>query len=116
MPADTRPAISADERALMLLLALVHLQQRAPQKAETLYAALVALNPRDTQAMKGIACARLEIGKAQAALEVLDSITDPNEPSATVHLLRARAFAQLGEFENAQVAMRAFGQLRVVEE
>ncbi len=101
-----------DERTLMLLLAYVHLQHRAPAKAETLYAALAALDPSDGLAAKGLAWARLESGKPKAALAVLDSITGPGEPSAVVQLLRARAFAQMDALEDAQVAMRAFTTAR----
>ena len=102
-----------DERTLLLLLAYVHLQQGAPAKAETLYAALVALDSGDSLAAKGLAWARLEAGKPKAALAVLDGIVGPGEPGAVVQLLRARAFAQLGQIEDAQVAMRAFGAARV---
>ncbi|WP_129781722.1 type III secretion apparatus assembly chaperone SctY [Peristeroidobacter soli] len=101
-----------DERTLLLLLAYVHLQHSAPAKAETLYAALVALNPNDALAAKGLACARLESGKPKAALAVLDGIVGPGEPSAVVQLLRARAFAQLDQSQDAQVAMRAFAAAR----
>lgn len=101
-----------DERTLMLLLAYVHLQQGAVGKAETLYGALVALDPRDAHAAKGLAWARLEAGKPKAALDALDGIVGVGEPGATVQLLRARAHAQLGFVEDAQVAMRAFGVAR----
>jgi predicted Zn-dependent protease len=101
-----------DERTLMLLLAYVHLQHGAPGKAETMYAALVALDAADTLASKGLAWAHLEAGKPKAALAVLDGIVGPGEPGAVVQLLRARAFAQLDQLEDAQVAMRAFAIAR----
>ncbi len=111
-PPDQEDAIlQGDERTLVLLLAYIHVQHGAPEKAETLYAALLALAPDDTQAAKGLAWARLEMGKAQGALAVLDAITGPGEPSSVVQLLRARALAQLGQLEDAQVAMRAFRKL-----
>ena len=104
-----------DERTLMLLLAYVHLQQGTAAKAETLYAALVTLDSGDALAAKGLAWARLEAGKPKAALAVLDGIVGPGEPGAVVQLLRARAFAQLGQVEDAQVAMRAFGAARAAK-
>ncbi len=51
------------------------------------------------------------MGKAQGALSVLDAITGPGEPGSVMQLLRARALAQLGQLEDAQVAMRAFAKL-----
>ena len=104
-----------DERTLMLLLAYVHLQQGAAGKAETLYAAIVALDSDDALAAKGLAWARLEAGKPKAALAVLDGIVGPMEPGAVVQLLRARAFAQLDQIDDAQVAMRAFGAARAAK-
>lgn len=101
-----------DERTLMLLLAYVHLQHGAPAKAETLYGALVSLDPGDAMAAKGLAWARLEAGNAKGALDVLDGIVGPGEPSAVVQLLRARAFAQMDAIEDARVAMRAFAVAR----
>lgn len=97
---------------LMLLLAFVHLQQGTPQKAETLYAALLALDPGDTAAAKGLAWAQLEAGRAHATLATLDRITGPMEPSAVVQLLRARALAQTAQIDDARVAMRAFNAAR----
>lgn len=107
--------LSADERTLILLLAFVHLQQGTPQKAETLYAALVALDPTDTMAAKGLAWAQLEAGRPKATLATLDRITGPMEPSAVVQLLRARALAQTARLDDAQVAMRAFNAARTRE-
>ncbi len=104
--------MEAEQRTLILLLAYVHLQHRSPQKSETLYAGLLAMDEHDTEAAKGLAWARLAAGKPKAALGVLDGITGPGEPGAVVQFLRARAFVQLGLFEDAQVAMRAFGTLR----
>jgi Flp pilus assembly protein TadD len=107
--------MSRDERTLIQLLAFVHLRHGAPQRSESLYAALVAVDANDAEAAKGLAWARLEAGKAQAALDVLDGISGPAEPGAVVQLLRARAFAQLGRLEDARVSMRAFGALRAAE-
>ena len=104
-----------DERTLLLLLAYVHLQHGAPAKAETFYAALASLDPGDALAAKGLASARLEAGKPKAALDVLDGIVGPGEPSAVVQLLRARAFAQMDAIEDARVAMRAFAIARVAQ-
>ncbi len=104
--------MEADERTLILLLAYVHLLHGAPQKSETLYAGLLALDAHDTEAAKGLAWARLETGKPKAALGVLDGIVGPGEPGAIVQLLRARAFVQLSLLEDAQVAMGAFNTLR----
>lgn len=93
---------------MILLLAYVHLYHGAAHKAETLYAALHALVPHDAGVAKALACAQLALGKAAAALGALDGITGPGEPCAVVQLLRARALAQAGQQEDAQVAMRAF--------
>jgi predicted Zn-dependent protease len=105
-------AMREDERTVILLLAYVHLQHGAPHKAETLYAAMHALDPHDNLVAKGLACAQLEMGKPQAALAVLDGITGRGEPSAVVQLLRARAFVQTERLDDAHVAMRAFGASR----
>lgn len=111
-PPDPDDAVlQGDERTLVLLLAYIHVQHGSPEKAETLYAALLALAPGDVQAAKSLAWARLEMGKAQGALSVLDAITGPGEPGSVMQLLRARALAQLGQLEDAQVAMRAFAKL-----
>jgi hypothetical protein len=104
---DATPA-SEEERTVILLLAYVHLHHGAAHKAETLYAALHVLAPHDAGVAKGLACARLALGKAVAALGVLDGITGPGEPGAVVQLLRARALAQAGQLEDARVAMRAY--------
>ena len=109
---DADRAMREEERTVLLLLAYVHLQHGDPQKAETLYAALHALNPHDSLAAKGLACACLGMGKPQAALAVLDGITGPQEPSAVVQLLRARAFVQSERLDDAHVAMKAFGASR----
>jgi len=101
-----------DERMLILLLAFVHLRQGMPLKAETLYAALVALDPDDTLAAKGLAWAQLESGRPKATLATLDRVSGPHEPSAVVQLLRARALAQLDLLDDARVAMRAFNKTR----
>jgi hypothetical protein len=99
---------SEEERTVILLLAYVHLYHGAAHKAETLYAALHALAPHDAGVAKGLAGAQLALGKAAAALGVLDGITGPGEPGAVVQLLRARALVHTGQMEDAQVAMRAF--------
>jgi len=104
--------VRSDDQELTRLLAYVYLQNGVPAKAETLYAALLALDPDDRSAAKGLAWARLEADQPAAALKVLDAITGPGEPSAVVQLLRARAFARLDQADNAQVAMRAFLALR----
>lgn len=101
-----------DDQTLMRLLAYVYQQNGLPAKAEALYAALCALNPHDLDAAKGLAWARLELGKPKSALKVLDTIVGPNEPGAVVQLLRARALALLDQPDDAQVAMRAFLALR----
>ncbi|MEJ0035259.1 MAG: hypothetical protein WDO68_04140 [Gammaproteobacteria bacterium] len=108
---ETEAFLGSDERTLLLLLAYIHVQHGAAEKAEPLYAALLALAPDDAEAAKGLAWARLEMDGAQAALTVLDTIAAPGEPGAVLHLLRARALARLGHVDDACVAMRSFRKL-----
>ena len=104
--------MSRNDLTLIRLLAYMSLRFGAFAKAETLYAALLALAPDDADAAKGVAWARLEDGRPQAALDALDQVTGPGEPGTVVQLLRARALARLGRADDAGVAMRAFIALR----
>lgn len=101
-----------NDLTLIRLLAFMMLRCGAHDRAQTLYAALRALDADDHEASKGLAWARIESGQPKAALDVLDEIVGPNEPGPVVQLLRARAFARLGHNEDAAVAMQAFIALR----
>jgi Flp pilus assembly protein TadD len=101
-----------NDLTLIRLLAYMSLRFGAFAKSEALYAALLALAPHDGDAAKGLAWARLEAGRPQAALDALDQVAGPGEPGAVVQLLRARALARLGRTDDAGVAMRAFIALR----
>jgi hypothetical protein len=99
-----------NDLTLIRLLAYMSVRFGAFAKAETLYAALLTLDPDDDDAAKGLAWARLEAGRPQAALDALDGAA--GAPTAVTHLLRARALARLGRPDDAYVAMRGFLGLR----
>jgi predicted Zn-dependent protease len=93
---------------LLRLLGMFYMQSARPERAATLYRALARLEPQNPAHAKALAFANLTDGNAVVALEILDSIVAPGEPSAEVHLMRAQALAALNRGEDAQVSMRAF--------
>lgn len=104
--------MQANDLLLIRLLAYTAMRFGAHDKAQTLYAALLALDPADLGAARGQAWAWLEAGRPREALARIDTLEGPDEPRPVSQLLRARALAQLGRGEDADVAMKAFLALR----
>jgi predicted Zn-dependent protease len=102
----------AHEADVLRLVAFFYMQSGRPSQAATLYRALSLLQPQDVKHAKSLAYAYLSQGNAEHALEMLDSIVGPNEPSPEVHLMRAQALAALDRIDDAQVSMRAFLSMR----
>jgi len=96
------------QRELLELLGFVYLQNARPEKAETVYAALVALEPRNPRYALSLACAQVRCGKAEAALANLDRMLERGDISAPVHLLRGQALTSLGREPEAQRALNAY--------
>lgn len=106
------PSMSHAEGELLHMLAYVYVQNGAPARAATLYAALHQLSPGDGAVAQALAWARIESGQLQAALEVLDGPAAAQAPALLNALLRARAHAGLRQDEAAHAAMQAFMRLR----
>ncbi|MQA40708.1 type III secretion apparatus assembly chaperone SctY [Rugamonas aquatica] len=104
--------MSSNALDLIQLLAYVYVQNGAPCRAESLYAALHVLEPDNSIVAKALAWASIEAGQPLQALKVLDGVVGPREPDALLQLLRARAFARLERDDDAHVAMQAFLALR----
>ena len=107
--------MTADQRELLELLGFVFLQNARPEKAEAVYAALAALEPRNTRHVLTLALSQVRGGRNEAALERLDRLLEAGDISAAVHLLRGRALARLGRGPEAERALRAYVAAREVE-
>ncbi len=107
--------MNSEQRDLLHILGYFYLQHGKADKAETIFAALSALAPRDTRFAQGLACAQIRSGKAEPALEILDRLLDQGEIGAMVHLLRGQALAQLNRTSEASRAMQAYMSARAIE-
>ena len=107
--------MDASQRELLELLGFVFLRNARPEKAETLYAALAALEPRNPRHALSLACAQVRCGKPEAALAGLDRMLERGEISAPVHLLRGQALARLQRLPEAERALRAYIAAREAE-
>ena len=102
------PPLEAAQREVLELLGFVFLQNARPEKAEAIYAALLALEPRNPRYALSLACAQVRGGKCEPALGQLDKMLERGDISAPVHLLRGQALAKLGRDSEAQRALKAY--------
>jgi len=107
--------LSPDQRELLELLGFVFLQNARPEKAEAVFAALAALEPRNTRQSLRLALAQVRGGKHEAALTRLDRLLEAGDISAAVHLLRGQSLARLGRGPEAERALRAYVAARAAE-
>ena len=107
--------MNTDQRELLELLGFVFLQNARPEKAETLFAALAALEPRNARLAIALALSQVRAGRHDAALERLDRLLESGDISAAVHLLRGQALARLGRAPEAERALRAYVAARESE-
>jgi predicted Zn-dependent protease len=107
--------LTNDERVLLELLGYIYLQNSRPEKAESLYAALAALEPRNPHYALSLACAQVRCGKGDQALGQLDRMLERGDISAPVHLLRGQALTHLGRDAEAQRALKAYLAARQAE-
>jgi predicted Zn-dependent protease len=107
--------LTTDERVLLELLGYIYLQNARPEKAETIYAALAALDPRNPHYTLSLACAHVRCGKGDQALTQLDRMLERGDISAPVHLLRGQALTRLGREPEAQRALKAYLAARQAE-
>ena len=107
--------METSQRELLELLGFVFLENARPEKAETVYAALGALDPKNPSYALGLACAQVRGGKPEVALGHLDRMLERGDISAPVHLLRGQALARLGRAAEAERALRAYVAAREAE-
>jgi predicted Zn-dependent protease len=107
--------LNPDQRELLELLGFVFLQNARPEKAEAVFAALVALEPRNARHALRLALAQVRAGKHEAALARLDRLLESGDISAAVHLLRGQALARLARGPEAERALRAYVAARAAE-
>ena len=107
--------MNPDQRELLELLGFVFLQNARPEKAESIFAALVALETRQASHSLRLALAQVRGGKHEAALARLDRLLESGEISAAVHLLRGQALVRLGRGPEAERALRAYVAARAAE-
>jgi predicted Zn-dependent protease len=107
--------LEPQQRELLELLGYVFLQNARPEKAECIYAALAALDPRNARYALGLACAQVRSGKSELALANLDRMLERGDISAPVHLLRGQALAKLGRDPESERALKAYMAAREAE-
>ena len=107
--------MSPDQRQLLELLGFIFLENARNEKAETVYAALAALDPKNPRHVLALACAQVRNGKFEGALANLDRMLERGDISAPVHLLRGQALARLGRGPEADRALRAYVAAREAE-
>ena len=107
--------MESNQREVLELLGYVFLQNARPEKAETVYAALLALEPRNARYALSLACAQVRNGKYEPALGQLDRMLERGDISAPVHLLRGQALAKLDRHPEAARALQAYLAARQAE-
>jgi len=107
--------LNPDQRELLELLGFVFLQNARPEKAEVVFTALAALEPRNARHALRLALSQVRGGKHEAALSRLDRLLESGDISAAVHLLRGQALARLGREPEAERALRAYVAARAAE-
>ena len=104
--------MTSDEASFLGLLGYIYMENDRPEKAAVLFAALNQLYPDVPRTLRALAFARVQSGKAEAALDALDRLAMAGGVDAAFHLLRAQALGALGRTGEAASAMRAYLQLR----
>lgn len=100
-------AIAAEHEALWML-GFFYLRNGRPEKAQTIFAALLYLLPDEPRLSQALALAQIRAGKAGQALATLDALALKGRIDAVFHLLRAQALDAQGSRAEAARAMRAF--------
>lgn len=105
-----KPLLSHAQQSVLHLLAFQCLWNGQPQKAQPLYELLLSVTPDAVQVLTGLACARLQNGAPESALQLLEPLADGSDPA--VLLLLARALSLTGDRSGAAEAMERFCKLR----
>lgn len=107
--------LSRNQEDLLKLIGYLHLEHGSPEKAVSVFDALLALQPGDLQLRFSLALSLLRVGDGVTALQVVDAMPTPlsvAEISAGTpplfHLLRSQALVQLGRLPEAARSMRMF--------
>lgn len=95
-------------RDTMKLLGYLFMQQGMPERAATLYSALVAHEPDQPEHLRALALALSRAGRHEQALDALDRLALAGAVDLRFHLLRAQTLSVLERTDEAAVAMRAY--------
>lgn len=106
--------MTPEELSLLSLFGYVFLQNARPDKAAAVLAALDKLAPGQAKALKALALAQIQCGKAALALDTLDRLAICGGGDAAFHLLRGQALAMLDLHEEASRAMTRYVQMRAI--
>lgn len=106
-------AVSAREVQVLSQLAYLYLLQGYSDRALTVYAGLLVLQPREVRHLRGLALACSRAGQHDKALAALDQLALQGAVDATFYSLRARVLTDLGREAEARAAMRTSVQLKV---
>lgn len=99
-----------DRIELLIALALLHAEHGQPRRALTYALLAQTFAPADPLARRMLAFALLRNGAAAEALETLEPLVDPVNPTPEIDLLRAEALSALDRAEAATDAFwRAVG-------
>jgi Flp pilus assembly protein TadD len=99
-----------DRIELLIALALLHAEHGQPRRALTYALLAQTFAPADPLARRMLAFALLRNGAAAEALETLEPLVDPMNPTPEIDLLRAEALSALDRSEAATDAFwRAVG-------
>lgn len=101
-------SMSTRARDAMAVLGYFFLQNRRPDQATAIFAALAALSPGDRHVVTSLALAQLRAGRPERSLQTLERMALLGFVDGTFHLLRAQALHALGRSGEASTAMRAY--------
>ncbi len=114
--------LSSQQEDLLRLIGFLQLEHGSPEKAVTVFDALLAMRPDDMQLRFSLTLSLLRIGDGAGALQVIEdtaylhSAQAPQEPVPLFHLLRSQALVQLGRLPEAARSMRIFIRQRRSEQ
>ena len=98
------PDLSPNQKALET--ALTRHRAGALAEARTLYGEILAIDPKNPQALHLLGVVHLQLGQAEQALTLIDQAIDVKNDDPQFHNNRANALLALGNREGAIVALR----------
>jgi predicted RNA polymerase sigma factor len=105
-------AVSSREAQVLSQLAYLYLLQGYGERAMTLYAGLLVLQPGEVRHLRGLALSCSRAGLHEKGLAALDQLALRGAVDTTFYSLRARILTDLGRDAEARAAMRTCLQLK----